>query len=456
MNDLNEVLNFVDDLVYAKTGERFNDLQRIILQECWQDTKKTYDRIAIEYDYSANYIKQGVGPKLWRLMSQAMGERVTKSNFNAVVTRHLSRQATPEVTVATVPVAETNVAAKTGENKVAAELELPLDSVPLGSAFYVERKPHEARCYQEILHTGSFIRIKAPRQMGKSSLMHRIINYAQEQEFQTALIHLQQAESSILDDLERFLKWFCSNLARQLGLKTNLAEYWDEFLGAKMSCTYYLQEYILSNCDRPLVIALEEVNEIIEHPAIAQEFLTLIRFWHEKTKTDRSFQQLRLIMVHSTEIYIPLDINQSPLNVGLRIELQPFDRQQVADLVARHSLQLTDPELEQLLALTGVYPYLTRRALYHLARKDLSFSELLKTAATDSGIYSDRLHSHLRALEDKPELVEQFKMVLEATEAIQIEQIAGFKLQSMGLIEIQGNLVTISCDLYQRYFSERF
>lgn len=451
MDDLNKVLNFVDDLVFAKTGERFNDLQRIILQECWQDTKKTYDRIAVEYDYSANYIKQGVGPKLWRLLSQAMGEKVTKSNFNAVVTRHLSRQATPEVRAENKAVENETVATKTG-----AELELPLDSVPLGSTFYVERKPHEARCYQEILHTSSFIRIKAPRQMGKSSLMHRILNYAQEQDLQTALIHLQQAESSILDDLERFLQWFCSNLARQLGLKANLAEYWDEFLGAKMSCTYYLQEYILGNCDRPLVIALEEVNEVIEHPATAQEFLTLIRFWHEKTKTDPSFQQLRLIMVHSTEIYIPLDINQSPLNVGLRIELQPFDRQQVTDLVARHGLQLTDPELEQLMALTGGYPYLTRRALYHLARQDLSFPELLTTAATDGGIYSDRLHSHLRALENKPELIEQFKIVLQATEAIQIEQIAGFKLQSMGLIEIQGNLVRVSCDLYQRYFSECF
>ena len=451
MNELNEVLNFVDDLVHDKTGERLNDLQRIILQECWQDTKKTYDRIATEYDYSANYIKQGVGPKLWRLLSQAMGEKVTKSNFNAVVTRHMSRKETPQVKVATI-----SVVAATVSNNASAELELPLDSVPLGSPFYIERKPHEARCYQEIAHTGSFIRIKAPRQMGKSSLMHRIINYAQQQGFETALIHLQQAESSILDDLERFLQWFCSNLARQVGLKPKLDEYWDEFLGAKMSCTYYLQEYILSNCDAPLVIALEEVNEVIEHPATAQEFLTLIRFWHEKTKTDRAFSQLRLIMVHSTEIYIPLDINQSPLNVGLRIELQPFDNEQVADLVTRHGLELTKEELQQLMAITGGYPYLTRRALYHLARKDLSFDEFLETAATDGGIYSDRLHSHLRALEENPELTEQFKKVLEAPEAIQIEQIAGFKLHSMGLVNLEGNLVTVSCDLYQRYFSDRF
>jgi hypothetical protein len=60
-----------------------------------------------------------------------------------------------------------------------AEPELPSGQVRLASAFYVERVPYEAQCYKEILQPGALIRIKAPRQMGKTSLMARILYQAQ-------------------------------------------------------------------------------------------------------------------------------------------------------------------------------------------------------------------------------------------------------------------------------------
>jgi hypothetical protein len=47
----------------------------------------------------------------------------------------------------------------------------PGGSVPLASGLYMERPPIETDCYREILQSGALIRIKAPRQMGKTSLM---------------------------------------------------------------------------------------------------------------------------------------------------------------------------------------------------------------------------------------------------------------------------------------------
>ena len=47
--------------------------------------------------------------------------------------------------------------------------EQPEGQVSLDSAFYVERPPIEADCYETILQPGALIRIKAPRQMGKTS-----------------------------------------------------------------------------------------------------------------------------------------------------------------------------------------------------------------------------------------------------------------------------------------------
>mgnify|MGYP001800028968 FL=1 len=471
MDNTDEILEYIENVIYIKTGEHFNDTQKIILQESWNKTKKTYEQIAVELGYSGNYIKQGVGPKLWRLLSKAFGEKVTKTNLHSVVHRWIRSQTSQEasnrqksiqffsekeVDFQSLDVENDESLCKCVYEKkplAGADLEFPQDSVPLDSALYIVRGNHEERCYQTILNKGAFIRIKAPRQMGKTSLMNRVLAYAGRENYKTALLHFQQADDSILTDFNRLLRWICVNLTRQLKLESDINDYWDEELGSKMSCNLYIQACILQQIDSPLVLALEEVNEIIEHPQIAKEFFSLLRFWHERTKTDANWQKLRLIMVHSTEIYIPLDINQSPLNVGLRIELEPFNQQQVQELMLRCQLNLSSDDLSQLMNLVAGHPYLTRLAFYYLKCQELTFKELLETAVTDAGIYRDILQRNLSLLQKDNELVEGFKEVLDSDKPIALEQIQGFKLHSMGLINYHGNQVSVSCDLYRQYFS---
>ncbi len=97
------------------------------------------------------------------------------------------------------------------------ELELPGGLVPLGSPFYVERDLVESECYKTILQPGALIRILAPRRMGKSSLMARILQKATEQDYQTVIIDFQLADREIFQDLDKFLRWFCANVG--LGLQ---------------------------------------------------------------------------------------------------------------------------------------------------------------------------------------------------------------------------------------------
>ncbi|MGK7925312.1 MAG: AAA-like domain-containing protein [Spirulina sp.] len=458
MKNIEEVLKFVESSVYSTTEEHLNDLQRIILRESWQRTKKTYDSIAGEYGYSANYIKQGVAPKLWRLLSQAFGEKVTKTNLQSVVERNMAAEAPLKVETTTAIAALSSPSpaiAFPQPSQLSLNLELPLESVPLDSPFYVERVPYEQRCYQEITRDGAFIRIKAPRQMGKTSLMMRILARASQQGYKTGLLHFQQAEASTLMDINRLLRWLCANLSVQVGLKPNLDEFWDEDLGSKMSCTLYLQGYIFDRIDSPIVLAFDEVNEIIEHLEIAREFLSLLRFWHEKTKADPLWQKLRLVMVHSTEIYIPLDINQSPLNIGIRVELQPFTTEQVQELAQRHGLALDTKQIAHLMRLLAGHPYLIRLSLYRLARGEVTFEELLETAPTDTGIYRDYLHRCLWYFQQNPLLFEAFQQAIDSYLPIALDQVDAFKLHSMGLVHLNGNEVTVSCDLYRDYFRER-
>lgn len=333
--------------------------------------------------------------------------------------------------------------------------EVPEGQVELASIFYVERPPIESRCYETVLQPGSLIRIKAPRQMGKTSLLARILHYAANSGFNAVPLSFQLADGKAFTDLDKFLRWFAASIARRLRLANRLDDYWDEIFGSKDNCTAYFEEYVLENIDSPLVLGLDEVDCVFQYPEIAADFFGLLRAWHEDAKNRDLWKKLRLIVVHSTEVYIPISINQSPFNVGLPIELPEFDREQVQDLAKRYELQWGEAEVSRLMKMVGGHPYLIRLALYHIQRGDFTLDELLVTAPTEAGLYADHLRRHLWNLQQHPELAVGIKEVMNAASPVRLEALSAFKLHSMGLVYLRGNECSPRCDLYRLYLRDR-
>jgi len=332
----------------------------------------------------------------------------------------------------------------------------PNGSVPLGSPFYLERAPLEEQVNQEIRKPGALVRIKAPREMGKTSLLMRILDSAKRQGYCTVSLNLEQVDQVILSDLNQFLRWLCTNIARQLQLEAKLDEYWDEDLGSKISCTSYVEEYLLKSIATPLVLALDEVNQIFEHPQVAKDFLPLLRSWYEEAKTLPIWQKLRLIVVYSTEIYVPLQLNQSPFNVGLPVQLNDLSLDEVQQLAQRYELDWSDgKEARQLMDMVGGHPALVHKALYHLSRREVTLAHLLETAPTAAGIYNHHLQRHWVILQEQPELASALNNSISAADPVYLALIPAYKLNSMGLIKLDGNKATPSCQLYRRYFQSQ-
>ncbi|QIR40636.1 hypothetical protein HCG51_30725 [Tolypothrix sp. PCC 7910] len=481
MKDIQGGLQFVEQLIYAKTGKSLTDIQKAVLQESWDGQRKTYNQIAEEFQYSASYIKQTVAPQLWKLLSEVLGEKVNKTNIYAVIERRRANQTSTRSqnlierlrkrlepyytgqiqyfnteTIVNSPFKNHNKPLSPTTQLIiesyqkTVELELPKGYVPLNSAFYIERIPNERRCYEEIINVGSLIQIKAPRQMGKTSVVVRILAHAATLGYQTVSLNFLQADKKILTDLNKLLRWVCANITHKLKFKNKLDDYWDADLGSKANCTLYLQEYLLPLIENPLVLALDEVNEIFEYPEIAQDFLCLLRSWHEEAKDSKIWQKLRLIVSNSTQFYLPLII--APFQVGFSVQLRSFNWEQVQDLAQRHQLNISIGYLAELMWLVAGHPYLLRVAFYHLAQQDLTWEQMIQTAASDTGIYSEYLHQQLWYLQQHPELAAAFQQVLKAKAPIGLEPVQAFKLHSMGLVNMRDNQVMISCDLYQRYF----
>ncbi len=84
---LKVVVVFTDKAVYSETGKHLSNIESLVLQETLNGKK--YPEIASANGYTIEYIKNDVGPKLWRRLSCAFGEKVNKSNVKIIITNRL-------------------------------------------------------------------------------------------------------------------------------------------------------------------------------------------------------------------------------------------------------------------------------------------------------------------------------------------------------------------------------
>ena len=430
-------------LIRAKYHKQLTPAQKLVLFLAWEG--HTYAQIAKQCRYQEGTLKK-IAPELWSLLSDLFNETLTKKTFRAILEpRPLTVQEQELIAQATSLMREY-------------PLESPDCPVPLESPFYIQRTPIEELTCTAISTPGSLIRLKSPKRMGKTSLMVRVLAHARQLGYCTVSLNLQQVDRAALTDLDSFLRWFCLMLSRRLKLESQVGDRWDDFLGGKSNCTIHLEDYLQAHCNSPLVIALDRVDELFLYPIIAAEFFAMLRYWHEKAAfgdlESQLWQNLRLILVYSTEEYLPLKTNHSPFNVGFVHKLPFFTPFQVEELADRHQLDLSLKQIEQFMQLVAGHPYLVRLGFYHLAQRTVTWEELMQTAATDAGIYHNHLHQHLASLQADPNLAVVYKQVLKANKPVELEQQLAFKLHCLGLVNLQDSAVVSSCQLYTNYFRD--
>lgn len=348
-----------------------------------------------------------------------------------------------------------STASDTAQTAMDIVLENPEGQVPLASPFYTERPPIEADCFSSVVKPGSLIRVKAARQMGKTSLMSRILAYGVQQGYRSVPVYFQEADGDFFSDLDSFLQWFCGIVAEELEIDADVDEFWQRGkLGSKRKCTNFFQKCILPEIHTPLVLGLDEVDLIFQHLKIAKDFFALLRTWHERGKNQPIWQNLRMVIVHSREVYIPLNMHESPFNVGMPVQLVEFTAEQLEALTQLHGLSLSQKNLTSLMKMLGGHPYLTRMALYTLAR-GTSLADFLKVAPTEEGPFSDHLRRHLSNVRNDPALRAALIKVIAKEQPVAIGDNETFQLRSMGLIKVQQNAAVPLCDLYRQYFRAR-
>ncbi len=418
--DVERAVIVADEAVFANTQAHLTDLEVIILKGAWEG--KSYEEIAAATEYSVNYLRTDAGHKLFLKLSEALDEKVSKTNFRTALKRRWQL----------------------------------IKKSSLDTRLYIQRPPIEKQCYESILQPGGLVRIKAPQKMGKTLLIQNLFQKIASKGYHTVLVNLLQVEKAVLENLDKFLFLFCYRIASLLELEVppKKNDYWNEMFGANINCTNYFEQYILKQIDSPLVLALDNIDRLFEYKPIYEDFFGLLRSWHEDGQHRENWKQLRMVLAYSTEVYIPLQINQSPFNVGLPMELPEFNQEQVGDFVGQSGLNWHNEEIQQLMNTIGGHPHLLEQAVsFILNHPETTLAEFLQQAPTEEGVYGDRLLELLVALRENPKLEKAMKQVIEGDEAIDSQLI--FQLYRFGLVKKQENKLEPRNNLYRSYFSKR-
>jgi len=290
--------------------------------------------------------------------------------------------------------------------------------------------------------------------MGKSSLLVRGVHHARENRRKIVYLDFQLIDPEHMQTLDTFLRYFAEMMVRRLCLNpARVEKLWRGSLGAKDKLTYLLEDYILPGAEAPIVLAMDEVERLLQ-TSFHTEFFGMLRAWHNSRAINDLWDLLNMVMVISTEPYLLIDdIHQSPFNVGLMLPLDDFDEAQVRDLNHRHGAPLTDDEIPRLMTLLNGHPYLTRKALYTLVVKRMTWAELTEIAATEDSPFSGHLHRYLWLLRDKLELTNAMKSIIRDGACSDVALF--YRLYRAGLVKGSDRTCACRCQLYETYLQER-
>ncbi|MBD1846255.1 hypothetical protein H6F89_23115 [Cyanobacteria bacterium FACHB-63] len=95
-----QVLTLANSVAFAHSGRRLSEVEAAILMGAVQ--RHTYEKIAANCGYAESYLKYDVGPKLWKRLGQALGEIVSKTNFQAALEHYEQQSSMVQIQIQSV------------------------------------------------------------------------------------------------------------------------------------------------------------------------------------------------------------------------------------------------------------------------------------------------------------------------------------------------------------------
>jgi WD40 repeat protein len=275
-----------------------------------------------------------------------------------------------------------------------------------GRGCYVRRAAD--RELGRLVRAGEYVQVMAPRHMGKSSLMARLADELRGEGRHVAVVDLTQVGARERpDDLGRWFYSFAFRLIRQLRLKVDLQEWWQDkaVLTNRQRLTELYWDLILESTSGPVTIFIDEMQCLDNFPGVEQ-LLASIRAAHNARAAEPALARLNFVMLGmSVPEGFDTDSEYSPFAVAQPVVLRDFRLHQLDVFGPALGLPPARAKeaLERIHFWTNGQPYLTQKLARAVARARMREADLEDPAfVVDALVY--RLYLNPSALRNEPHL----------------------------------------------------
>jgi uncharacterized protein (UPF0548 family) len=293
-------------------------------------------------------------------------------------------------------------------------------SLPMDAPTYVVRSAD--RYLHKGLRQGEFCYVLNSRQMGKSSLMVRMLQQLQQEGYSCTALDLTLLGSETVTP-EQWYKGLAVQLWQGFDLlgRVNLKTWWDDRLDISpvQRLGQFLGEVLLTEVgsqdspnSRHLVIFLDEIDSVLGLPFSVNDFFGLIRACYNQRSLNSTWNRLTFgFFGVATPSALVTDIQRTPFNIGQSIPLEGFKEHEAQPLLNGLAEQVSNPQtlLKELLAWTNGQPFLTQK-LCQLIRSEAEsipanqeaewVKTLVQTRMLDQWESQDE-PEHLRTIRDR-------------------------------------------------------
>ncbi|RCJ30330.1 guanylate cyclase [Nostoc punctiforme NIES-2108] len=351
-------------------------------------------------------------------------------------------------------------------------------SLSMDAPTYVVRSAD--RYLYKALKRREFCYVLNPRQMGKSSLMVRMIDHLQHEGVCCVAIDMTRIGGENVTP-NQWYKGVAFELRRRFDLqgKVNLKTWWQERedLSPVQRLSEFIEEVLLVEVgvedgtpSKQLVIFIDEIDSLLGLNFPVNDFFTLIRSCYNQRSFNPEYRRLSFalfgVAIHSDFIS---DIQITPFNIGQSIQLEGFKEHEAQPLLEGLAKKVSNPQtvLKEILAWTSGQPFLTQK-LCKLIRNSSSpilpngeaewIENLVRTNVIENWESQDE-PEHLKTIRDRilkskksVQLLEIYRQMLDQREVVAVDSPQERELLLSGLVVKQQGYLRVNNRIYESIF----
>ncbi|MDF5723242.1 MAG: AAA-like domain-containing protein [Rhizonema sp. PD37] len=231
------------------------------------------------------------------------------------------------------------------------------------------------------LKAGEFCYLFNSRQMGKTSLLVRVMKRLEAEGFACVTIDVSGQGSQEVN-LEQWYSGIVYSLVTELNIIDvgELFAWWDERIRISpvQRLGKFIEEIMLPNINKKIIIFIDEIDSILSLDFLTDDFFALIRSCYEKRNFNPDFHRLTFALVGvATPSDLIQDERRTPFNIGKAIQLAGFKLEETQPLLPGLATKTSNPMavMSAVLNWTGGQPFLTQKVCKLIFHTDLPIPE---------------------------------------------------------------------------------